>query len=128
MGAGNFPAKKPWLQHLGAFVVSFYGGFLQAGIGLVSLYYLRFFCGFDLVRGTAVKALYLSILTLPTLMMFMWFGQVKWIAGSLLAIGSILGAYVGVNLSLSESGNKIIRKALPITALLMIASLVIRSW
>ncbi len=120
------PPKGKVCQHIAAFVVSFYGGFLQAGIGLVSLYLLRFFCGFDLVRGTAVKALYLLTLTIPTLLMFMWYGQVRWLFGAVIALGSILGATLGVHLSLSESGHKIIRSALPVTALLMVISLIYR--
>lgn len=121
------PAKPKLIQHLGAFLVSFYGGFLQAGIGLVSLYYLRFICGYDLVKGTAVKALYLCALTFPTLLTFMWFDQVRWGVGCLLAIGSIMGATIGVRLSLSDAGSKIIRTALPVTAIFMIISLVARS-
>ena len=122
------PERSKLYQHLGAFLVSFYGGFLQAGIGLLSLYYLRFICGYDLVRGTAVKAMYLFALTLPSLLVFVWHGQVCWRVGSLLALGSVIGASLGVKISLSEQGNLLIRKALPLTALLMITSLVIRSW
>lgn len=120
--------KSRVIQHIGAFMVSFYGGFLQAGIGLVSLYFLRFICGYDLVRGTAVKAIYLCALTIPTLVIFVWHGQVIWGVGGLLAIGSILGAEMGVRLSLSNVGQQVIRKALPVTAILMIISLIARSW
>ena len=122
------PAPKSLIvQHCAAFVVSFYGGFLQAGIGLVSLYLLRFICGYDLVRGTAIKSLYLCVLTLPTLVVFIWFGQVRWIYGLILAFGSIIGAHFGVRVSLSPKGNEMIRAALPFTAILMMMSLMIRS-
>ena len=121
------PKRSLFAQHLGVFLVSLYGGFLQAGIGLVSLYYLRFVCGYDLVKGTAVKAVYLCALTLPTLIVFMWYGQVRWGAGILLAIGGLLGAAIGVRLSLSSSGQQVIRKALPITAIMMIIGLILRS-
>ena len=121
------PPKSVFVQHLCAFVVSFYGGFLQAGIGLVSLYLLRFVCGYDLVRGTAVKALYLCVLTVPTLFVFMWHGQVRWLYGLIIAMGTILGANLGVRLSLSPKGSELIRRALPVTAILMIVSLVLRT-
>lgn len=114
-------------QHLCGLGVAFYGGFLQAGIGLVSLYYLRFICGYDLVRGTAVKALFILALTIPALVVFIWHGEVWWWSGGCLALGSVLGALIGVRLSLSPRGSQVIRGALPITALLMVVSLIIKS-
>ena len=122
------PERSKLAKHLGAFLVSVYGGFLQAGIGLVSLYYLRFVCGYDLVRGTAVKSVYLCALTLPTLLVFMWYGQIRWGAGGLIALGGLIGASMGVRLSLSANGQKMIRKALPITAIMMIIGLLLRSF
>ena len=121
------PPKSKLAQHLGGFFVAFYGGFLQAGIGLVSLYYLRFICGYDLVRGTAIKAFFILALTLPALIVFMWHGEVWWLSGGYLALGSIAGAWLGVRLSLSTRGARVIRGMLPITALLMVLSLVIKS-
>lgn len=120
-------ARSKVTRHLGAFLVSLYGGFLQAGIGLVSLYYLRFLCGYDLVKGTALKAVYLCALTLPTLVVFMWYGQIRWGAGILIATGGLVGAAIGVRLSLSVRGTHVIRKALPVTAIMMIIGLLMRS-
>lgn len=121
------PARSLVSQHLAALIVSLYGGFLQAGIGLVSLYLLRFVCGYDLVKGTAVKALYICVLTVPTLIVFMCYGHVRWMYGLIVAAGAILGANIGVHLSLSTKGSEMIRAALPITAILMIISLLVRS-
>jgi uncharacterized membrane protein YfcA len=122
------PPKSKTIQHLVGFSVAFYGGFLQAGIGLVSLYYLRFICGYDLVKGTAVKTLFILSLTIPALGVFIWHGEVQWLIGSCLALGSIGGAWFGVRLSLSPKGSKIIRIALPITAILMVISLMVKSF
>lgn len=122
------PRPKPKIvQHLFGVLVAFYGGFLQAGIGLVSLYYLRFICGYDLVRGTAIKVFFILMLTFPALAVFTWYGEVQWWTGSCLALGSIGGAWIGVRLSLSSKGSKIIRVALPITAILMVVSLTVKS-
>ena len=121
------PPRSRFIQHIMGLSVAFYGGFLQAGIGLVSLYYLRFICGYDLVRGTAMKALFILALTLPALGVFIWHGEVQWWTGGCLALGSIGGAWLGVRLSLSPKGSRVIRVALPITALLMTISLTLKS-
>ncbi len=104
-----------------------YGGFLQAGIGLVSVYYLRFVCGYDLVRATALKVVIIAGLTLPSLLTFLCYGQVRWGVGLTLALGGALGAQVGVRLSLSPRGAAVIRGALPVAALLMVAGLAWRA-
>ena len=100
-----------------------YGGFLQAGIGLVSVYYLRFVCGYDLVRATALKVVIIAGLTLPSLLTFVYYGEVRWAVGLTLALGGAVGAQVGVRLSLSARGARVIRAALPVAALLMVAGL-----
>ena len=122
------PAKSTMLQVIGGVLVSLYGGFLQAGIGLVSLYYLRFMCGYSLVDGTVYKTIFIGALTFPALVVFTLHGEVSWLYGGVLALGAGCGAWVGVRLTLSPRGTMIIRKALPTTALLMVIGLIIRSW
>ena len=120
-------ARSLRVRHLGVFIVGFYGGFLQAGIGLVTLYYVRFICGYDLVRGTALKTLLIIAMIGPAFAIFIWWGEVRWWLGLYLALGSIAGARIAVSLSLSPSGARWIRAALPCTAILMILNLIGRS-
>ena len=117
----------PWQIFWGC-VASLYGGFLQAGIGLVSLYYIRFACGYDLVRATALKVVFIAGLTLPSLATFIYYGQVKWLSALALSVGALLGAQLGVHLSLKPSGALIIRRALPFAALLMVIKLGVSSF
>lgn len=122
------PKKNSFSQFFWGVIVSFYGGFLQAGIGLLSLYYIRFICGHEMVRGTIYKTVYIWALTLPSLLVFTIHGEVKWAPGLLLAIGSLMGALIGVRLTLSDRGALIIRKTLPYVALLMVTRLIWKTW
>jgi len=121
------PARSPSAQLFGALIASLYGGFIQAGIGLVSLYYMRFICGHTLVKATALKVVFITALTIPSLLTFIYYGQVWWLSGVALAFGGLLGAQLGVHLSLGAQGGKVIRTALPFAAILMLIGLVWRT-
>lgn len=121
-------ARSPNTQLIGALLVALYGGFIQAGIGLVSLYYMRFICGHSLVKATALKVVFIAALTVPSLVTFIYYGQVWWISGAALALGGLIGAQIGVYLSLGAHGARVIRRALPFAALLMLAGLIWRNF
>lgn len=122
------PSEQPRsYQLIGALFVALYGGFIQAGIGLVSLYYMRFICGHTLVKATALKVVFITALTIPSLLTFIYFGQVWWMSAFALAVGGLIGAQLGVYLSLGEQGEKMIGRALPFAAILMLLGLIWRS-
>jgi uncharacterized protein len=119
--------KAKWIQHIMGLLVAFYGGFLQAGIGLVSLYYFRFFWGRGMVEATILKTVFIVLFTAPALIIFIEQDQVRWAIGGTLALGAMIGAQLGVNLSLSPKGAELIGRALPIAGVLMILGLMGRA-
>ena len=123
----SLTAKSKPVQILGLFLLSLYGGFLQAGIGLLALFYFRFICGFNLIQSTALKVALITLLTCPALLVFMYDQQVQWVEGGILAIGGMSGAYFSAQWTLKEQGEKWIRLCLPIAALLMVAMLLYQS-
>lgn len=85
------------------FVAGVYGGFVQAGVGFILLAAL---CGglrYDLVRANALKMLCTGVLTVLALTIFIWRGQVSWVPGLTLAIGTMAGAQIGVRFALRVS-------------------------
>jgi len=121
------PPRGLLARALGAVVVVLYGGFLQAGVGLLIVYYLRFTWGYDLVRATALKTLLAAGLMLPSLVTFAVYAEIRWGVGLTLALGGAVGAQLGVRVSLSPRGAQVIRVALPVTALLMVGALAWRA-
>ncbi|HXW08464.1 MAG TPA: sulfite exporter TauE/SafE family protein [Vicinamibacterales bacterium] len=87
-----------WTMLAGFFVTGVYGGFLQAGVGFLSLA-MTSLAGLDLVRGNAVKVFTVMLLTLLSLAVFAGTGHVDWPAGAALGLGNLLGGIVGVRVA-----------------------------
>lgn len=85
----------------GFFIVGVYGGFVQAGVGFLLLS-MTPYLGLDLLRGNAVKVLTVWLLTILSLGLFVWQDKVHWEFGCALGVGSALGAWLGVRLSIAQ--------------------------
>lgn len=89
-GGAASPARWPLLLLAGA-----YGGFLQAGVGLVLLPILVRAGGHDAVSANVRKVFLVAALSVPALATFLAAGLVDWPAGLALAAGSAVGGRVG---------------------------------
>ena len=114
------PRHIPGLVLLGV-----YGGFLQVGIGTLVLGFLVLFAGFDVVRGNALKFGQAIVYNAFALALFAGFGQVDWIAGVVLGIGTIIGGTVGASLVV-RSGARWVRWAVVASAILGVIELLSR--
>jgi len=95
--------RRPgWLQLVTFFLIGIYGGFIQAGVGIFLLAGLVLIAGYDLVRANAVKLLIVSCYTVFALVIFIANGQVHWVVGLILAIGSMLGAWVAARMAVKR--------------------------
>ena len=91
-----------------------YGGFIQAGVGFFLLSGLVLGAGYDLVRANAVKVFIVLVYTAFALAIFIINDQVDYKFGLILAIGNMLGAYVGARFAV-KWGPKFVRYLLLIT-------------
>lgn len=96
--------------------VGFYGGFLQAGVGLLLLAALQAAEGLDLARGNAVKSMLVAGFTAVSLVLFGAYGLIDWPLAAALALGSTLGGWIGSHLALA-GGERLIKVALTLTVL-----------
>lgn len=114
-GAAPAEPQNPWhwTLLLGFFLMGLYGGFIQAGVGFLSLA-LTSIAGLDLVRGNAVKVLTVMLLTTLSLAVFAGTGNVDWPAGIALGLGNMLGGVVGVRVAVLK-GHKWLEHAVTIT-------------
>ncbi len=97
----NIGSSASWIQMLIFFFIGIYGGFIQAGVGFFLLAGLVLSSGFDLVKANAVKVLIVLLYTPVALLVFMYHDQVNYFIGLILAIGSMMGAFVGSRLAVS---------------------------
>ena len=89
-------------------LVGLYGGFLQAGVGFPLIALLSGQLGYDLVRTNSVKASLIFIYTCVALPVFALAGQIAWVPAIVLALGTMLGAWLGARWQL-EKGSALVR-------------------
>ncbi|MBU0487086.1 MAG: sulfite exporter TauE/SafE family protein [Bacteroidetes bacterium] len=105
----GFPEGKiSVLQIVIFFLIGVYGGFIQAGVGVFLLTALVLGVGYDLVKANAIKLLITFLFTPFALGIFIWYGQVNWAWGLILAVGNMTGAYLATKFAVSW-GPKYIR-------------------
>lgn len=117
--AGLVEPKHGVLQMIMFFIIGIYGGFIQAGVGFFLLAGLVLGAGVDLVKANALKVLIVLLYTPIALVVFIMNNQVDYKLGLILAIGNMLGAFVGAKFAVSW-GPKFVRYILLVT--LFIAS------
>jgi hypothetical protein len=103
----NLDNIKSKTQYLVFFLIGFYGGFIQAGVGVFLLAGLVVGIGYDLLRANAVKTFIMLAYTPISLIIFIYYGLIDWQIGISLAIGQSIGAFVA-----SEYATKIKTKFL----------------
>ena len=90
-------------DRLGLVAVGFYGGFIQAGVGIFLLALLGGRLRYDLVRANALKTLIVAFFTLLALTVFVVQDQVDWLTGLVLAGGTVAGARLAVRFAIGAS-------------------------
>lgn len=93
------------------FFIGIYGGFIQAGVGLLIITALRLLTGMDLVRTNAIKVFVIFFYTVVALGIFIFKGKVDWYLGPTLAVGNACGAWLGSHWAVAK-GEKWIRVVL----------------
>jgi uncharacterized membrane protein YfcA len=86
-----------WWHLVLMFIIGIYGGFIQLGVGIFILVTLVMGIGYNTARGNAVKMAVILLLNLAALIVFQGKGQINWLLGLILALGSMLGAWVAAH-------------------------------
>ena len=96
------PNKSNW-GWWGLFGAGIYGGFVQAGVGFILLAALAGLLRYDLKRANALKMVCTLSFTLVALGVFVAFGQVMWVPGLILALGTMTGSHFAVKVAINSS-------------------------
>lgn len=115
--ASNNARSYRWWMYAPVFTaIGFYGGFLQIGVGLILIPAIYYFLKLNLVETNAQKVAIIFCFSLPSLFLLGTNNAPIWRYGLLLGLGSIIGGYLGVKISLGKRGEAIIRAALTLVA------------
>lgn len=118
-GTPVYTLKQRPLVWAGLFFAGLYGGFVQAGVGYLLIAAFAGGLRYDLARANALKVAVTGMLTLVALGIFIAEGQVLWIPGLVMAVGTVAGAMVSVKFAISVPQN-ILRWAMFIIIVLVI--------
>ncbi len=100
-------SEKPlnWKTYVIFFFIGIYGGFLHMGVGYFLLAGIVGMAGFDLIKANAIKVFVVLAYAPFTLFIFLWYDQVNWKYGLILAIGAVIGALVASRLAVTRGVN-----------------------
>lgn len=111
-----------WLSLFGA---GLYGGFIQAGVGFILVAVLSGMLQYDLVRSNALKLVCTGVFSGVALLIFAAQGQVLWLTGGVLALGSMLGAWASVRVTIRLSETVLRRILVIMVAISCLAALLV---
>jgi len=84
------------------FAIGFYGGFIQAGVGIFLIMGLVVIAGKDLVKSSGIKLIIVLAYTIPVLAIFVFYEQVNWLYGAWLAGGQAVGARISAKFAVNK--------------------------
>ena len=90
--------RKPIFYTIFGLLIGFYDGFFGPGTGSFWTMALILLLGLDLKAATAQTKLFNFTSNIASLLMFIYAGLVLWLAGIVMGLGQIIGAYLGSNL------------------------------
>lgn len=119
--------ERCWFGGLVLFAIGFLNGSLTSGTGLFVTLWLIHWFGLSYTRAVAHTLILVGLFWNGTGALVLGFsGEIRWAWLPMLVIGSLLGGYLGAHLSISK-GNQQVKRAFEVLALVMGASLLIRS-
>lgn len=121
-GAGKQPR---WITYPVLFVIGFYGGFIQVGVGFLLMATLFHFARMSLVYVNVHKVFIVLLYTLPAILIFILSGNVNWLLGLTLALGNGFGGWLAARVSVKK-GEKFIRYVLAVIIIIMSVKLLLQ--
>jgi uncharacterized membrane protein YfcA len=83
-------------------ILGFYGGFIQAGMGVLILVSLVLFGNISQREANSIKAFIIVLINIPAILIFIWQGQVHWLFGLMMGAGQSAGAWLTVRLLMDK--------------------------
>jgi uncharacterized membrane protein YfcA len=109
-----------WLSLLMLLLVCGYGGFFNAGLGIVILSYLSLAGHSNINKMNGFKLLVSSVVSLIAVLIFVIDDIIAWYEGSIVLIGSLLGGYIAACYSRNIS-QKLVRQFVIVISVLITA-------
>lgn len=119
--------RNDWPALVSYAAIGFYGGFIQAGSGLIMMYVYGRMGNLDLFRINALKVSNTFIFITVSLAAFASAGAIDWPMAAALAAGNLAGGWIG-SLWQMRKGEAWVNRFLLVTGFLMAAKLLWDTW
>ena len=124
--SGTNRTRAWWTAAIGfQFLVSIYGGYFGAGIGILMLAALGFLGLTDIHQMNGLKNFFAMCINIIAAAYFVAFGRVEWSYALVMMVGAIAGGYGGAGLA-RKLGRTFVRRAVIVIGLAMAVSLLFR--
>lgn len=80
--------------------IGFYGGFIQVSFTYLVMVVLVLRVGNSMVQSDALKIFLNLLITIITLGIFMYHGQINWLYGICMGIGGVIGGFIGTRFAI----------------------------
>ncbi|MBO5717398.1 MAG: sulfite exporter TauE/SafE family protein [Alistipes sp.] len=98
---GGHGLKIRWWHYIVFFIVGFYGGYIYIGLGFLILAVAIWTMKLDIITANVIKGFVIFLSTPFALAVFIYNGQVEWMAGLLHGVGNIVGALLASHWAMS---------------------------
>lgn len=95
IGGDHVPAPL----YIAIFLLAIYGAYFGAGLGILTLAVLSILLPDDIQHSNALKGMLSLLINAVAVVYFAAFGPVEWAPAGVMAVGAILGGYLGVGVA-----------------------------
>jgi len=103
---------------VGFFLIGIYGGFINAGIGIVIMLFLNRFNRLTMIKSNAIKVAVVCLYSMVALFIFAYNDVVDWKMGGAMAFGTSFGAWFASRWSVKK-GDRVIRVSMLVVVIFM---------
>lgn len=114
---GSSNKQSIWIYPVLA-LIGLYGGFIQAGVGIIMMAAFRHLQKLPLTEVNAQKMVITLLFTVPALIVFAINGKINWKYAAAIAVGNWIGARLAVKLSVKK-GDSLVKAVLAFVIILM---------
>ena len=120
---GDISRRRLIWGHICMCFVGLWGGFIQIGAGFILIPILNRVMGLDLLRTNMHKVAIVLVYTVAALAVFANQLEMEWLAGFFIALGMMVGAWIGARLQIKQ-GTGYIKWIINIVLLVFVVKLV----
>lgn len=94
--------EETWFRYLSVFLlflIALYGGFFNAGLGIVILGYLVLTGFSDVHQMNGLKLLISAIVSMTAIVIFIYDGLIDWSSGAAVMLGTLIGGFIAARIS-----------------------------